>query len=413
MASECGRIKVCIVSAILPPAYGGAEVAALRYANRLNQNPDSEAIVIGWDRTGEYKKSRPQYDFIYPVRVTESPKDADGIWVYFQQYYHIWKCFWSLLKPMWKLRDKYDYIHNFNSGFAFNRTSILIGKILRKKVVTETSLIGDDDPLSLARFLNWKDYFKPKFLRYLFYMMADRYISKSEVITELFKRSNVPMYKVAQIPYSVDILKFKPLQKQNVTNLRKKLRLWHDGFIILFVGGINIRKGVHILIDAVIMLVKKYPQMKLLVAGPTYKYDQTYISDLKEKIKKFKLEDKIIFTEENVSNVEEFMQSADIFVLPSRQEGFPISMVEAMSCGLGVIGSDIPEISEIQINNGTNGLLFPLGHVEELAISIEKLFLDKNMLIKMGKEARKKVITNWSDQLIDISYKNLYEEIVH
>jgi len=117
----------------LPPAYGGAEVAAFRYASRLHENPDSDVIVIGWDRTGAYKDSDVKYDFVHSVQFPENPKDADGILIYFQQYNHMWNCFWALLKPMWKLRKRYDYIHNFNSGFAFNRVSIFIAKILGKK----------------------------------------------------------------------------------------------------------------------------------------------------------------------------------------------------------------------------------------------------------------------------------------
>ena len=200
--------RVCIVSAILPPAYGGAEVAAFKYAIRLNAKPDSKAIVIGWDRNAAYKNSGLKYDFVHAVQFPEKTKDVKGILVYYQQYNHLWNCFWALIKPMWKYREEYDYIHNFNSGFAFNRVSILIGKILGKKVITETSLVGDDDPLSLGRFLSWKDYFKPKFVRYLFYRMADRYISKSNVITEIFEKSKIPMSKVVEIPYSADVRKF-------------------------------------------------------------------------------------------------------------------------------------------------------------------------------------------------------------
>jgi len=150
--NQIKKYKICIVSAILPPSYGGAEVAALKYAVRLNEREDSEVIIIGWDRNGSYKLSDQKYDFIYPLTFYENPEDAKGLLIYFQQTYHLIKCFTALIVPMIKLRNRYDYIHNFNSGFAFNRVSIFIGKILGKKVITETSLIGDDDPLSLKNF---------------------------------------------------------------------------------------------------------------------------------------------------------------------------------------------------------------------------------------------------------------------
>ena len=128
--------------------------------------------------------------------------------------------------------------------------------------------------------------------------------------------------------------------------MRKNLGVWEDGEIILFVGGINIRKGVHLLVDAFMSVEKDFHSLKLLIVGPTYKYDQKYINDIKEKIASAKMGDKIILTEKNVTNVNDYMQCSDIFVLPSKQEGFPISIIEAMSCGLTVVGSDIPEISK-------------------------------------------------------------------
>lgn len=309
---------------------------------------------------------------------------------------------------MWKYRKEYDYIHNFNSGFAFNRVSIFIAKILGKKVITETSLIGDDDPLSLGKFYDWKDYFKPKYLRYRFYKMADRFVSKSSVMTDIFKKSEIPMSKVIEIPYSVDIDKFSPANVVEKKELRRKNSIWEDGKIILFVGGINKRKGVHLLVDAFISIEKKIPSARLIIAGPTYKYDQNYISAIKEKIIQANVGGKVIMTENNVENVDEYMRSSDIFVLPSKQEGFPISIVEAMSCGLGVVASDIPEISKAQIDNDVNGLVFKEGSQEELAMRLIMLLEDENKVRSLGLKAREKAVNNWSTKKIDESYKELY-----
>ncbi len=409
--NQIKKYKICIVSAILPPSYGGAEVAALKYAVRLNEREDSEVIIIGWDRNGSYKLSDQKYDFIYPLTFYENPEDAKGLLIYFQQTYHLIKCFTALIVPMIKLRNRYDYIHNFNSGFAFNRVSIFIGKILGKKVITETSLIGDDDPLSLGRFPNWTDHFKPKHLRYVFYKMADRFVSKSKVITEIYEKSEIPMAKVREISYSVDINKFKPVDSDSKKIIRNKLNIWKEGIIILFVGGINERKGVHLLVDAFIKIERSFPEVRLLIAGPTYKYDQNYITEIKAKIRNGDVKDKVILTEKSIDNVDEFMKSSDIFVLPSRQEGFPISIIEAMSCGLTVIGSDIPEIARAQIEDGQNGFVFPSGDHKKLSELLERLLNNNEMRLQSGINARKKAEQNWSDDVIDAQYRELYLSI--
>jgi len=238
--------------------------------------------------------------------------------------------------------------------------------------------------------------------------MADRYVSKSKVITKIFERSEIPMTKVVEIPYSVDTQKFSPPEIREKKELRKELDLWEDEIIISFVGGINVRKGVHILVDAFILIEKKFQDVRLLIVGPTYKYDQKYISDIKEKIMSLNLDNKIKMTEKNVTNVDEYMKCSDIFVLPSKQEGFPISIIEAMSCGLCVVGSDIPEISETQIIDGIDGHIFREGDAIALSITLEKLLEERNNLVKLGAEARKKAVNNWSTEIVDKSYKDLY-----
>jgi glycosyltransferase involved in cell wall biosynthesis len=405
------RYRVCIVSAILPPAYGGAEVAAFHYAQRLLKDPETDIIVIGWDRTGAYNESGKKFEFVHDVSFPENPHDAKGFLIYLQQYLHMFRCFKALIGPMWKYRDRYDYVHNFNSGFAFNRISIFIAKILGKKAVTETSLVGDDDPLSLGRFTGWKDYFKPKYVRYLFYKMADGFVSKSPVISEIYRRSEIPQSKVYEISYSVDTSRFKPVDKNAKAELRRQLGLWESGDIALFVGGINERKGVHILVDAFIEIAGQYPDLHIIIAGPTYKYDQDYIRTLKEKIAAKNLGDRVMFTEKNIGNVDEYMKSADIFVLPSRKEGFPISMIEAMSCGLAVIGSDIPEIAAAQIETGKDGLVFKQGSHNDLAETFRQLLSSNGKIEEMGKKARDKAVANWSTEIVDKKYKELYDRL--
>jgi glycosyltransferase involved in cell wall biosynthesis len=165
------------------------------------------------------------------------------------------------------------------------------------------------------------------------------------------------------------------------------------------------------LVDAFINIERAFPEVRLLIAGPTYKYDQNYITEIKAKIRNGDVKDKVILTEKSIDNVDEFMKSSDIFVLPSRQEGFPISIIEAMSCGLTVIGSDIPEIARAQIEDGQNGFVFPSGDHKKLSELLERLLNNNEMRLQSGINARKKAEQNWSDDVIDAQYRELYLSI--
>lgn len=82
------------------------------------------------------------------------------------------------------------------------------------------------------------------------------------------------------------------------------------------------------------------------------------------------------------------MKASDIFVMPSRYEGLSIAMIEAMACGLPVVASDAPGLRDY-IENGENGLLFPLKDHMALAQHIVLLATDKKLRIRLSLEARK------------------------
>jgi len=91
------------------------------------------------------------------------------------------------------------------------------------------------------------------------------------------------MNKVVQIPYSVDVNKFYPPDAKRKMMLRHKFNIDENDIVVIFVGGINSRKNVHLLLNSFIEIQKNIDSVKLLIVGPTYKYDQEYISELKKQ----------------------------------------------------------------------------------------------------------------------------------
>jgi glycosyltransferase involved in cell wall biosynthesis len=82
------------------------------------------------------------------------------------------------------------------------------------------------------------------------------------------------------------------------------------------------------------------------------------------------------------------MKASDIFVMPSRYEGLSIAMIEDMACRLPVVASDAPGLRDY-IENGENGLLFPLEDHMALAQHIVLLATNKKLRMKLSLEARK------------------------
>lgn len=168
---------------------------------------------------------------------------------------------------------------------------------------------------------------------------------------------------------------------------------------ILFLGRIGQRKGIYDLLDVIEELVRKFPDVKLYVGGDG-------------EIKKFKQ----IVSEKNIeSNVtyvgwicgkekEKLLRNCSIYVLPSYNEGMPMSLIEGMVYKNVAISTDVGGIPKV-INNMENGILIKPGDKEKLLNSLNNVLNDENLRRKLSSSAR-----NTVEVKFDIS-KNIQEVV--
>ena len=164
--------------------------------------------------------------------------------------------------------------------------------------------------------------------------------------------------------------------------------------IILFVGRITKEKGVDILIKSWEKIYKKYNDWKLVIVGDGK--DKKEFICLSKNIAK----NQISFLPAT-NNVEIFYKRASILVLPSLFEGFGMVIVEAMSKGVCVISSNTVGGKKL-ISNNENGILFPIGDVESLSSSIEKIINDDIL--------RKKLVIKSYEQIKEYRINKVYKE---
>jgi len=110
------------------------------------------------------------------------------------------------------------------------------------------------------------------------------------------------------------------------------------------------------------------------------------------------------------SEVARYMSAADIFVLPSSIEGFPLSILEAMAMELAVVASDVGAVKEV-LEDGKGGFVVTPGSAAEIVSVIEKLQTDPKLLNDVKQAGRKKVEEKYSNIILGKNYTKLYRSL--
>lgn len=176
-------------------------------------------------------------------------------------------------------------------------------------------------------------------------------------------------------------------------------------YILFFSRLDTYTKGLDILVDAFTIVHRKFPDLRLVLAGYEFNKFSSLVSHLPPSVKE-KIEYVGFVSAKEKINL---LSNAIFCLLPSRHESFPVSIIEACACQKPVIVSDIPELAFVKKEGF--GIDFPSGSSEELAKVIISLLKDNHRRQAMGKVARdfaKRFL--WDD--IAINFEQTLKETV-
>lgn len=210
--------------------------------------------------------------------------------------------------------------------------------------------------------------------------------------------------KVRIVPNGVDTQKYQPRPPNEA--LRRKFGLSTDP-CVLFVGSLIPRKGLPYLVEAAKTVVKAQPNVKFVMVG-----DGPQKPQLTAAIQTAGLQGNFMFlgnlTEADLVGI---YSCADVFVLPSVQEGQGIVLLEAQASGVPVVAFGVGGVNEA-VRDGETGLLIERGDTEALADALLKLLSDKALRGKMGAAGRRFVTENYSWDLCAQRMLALYREVL-
>jgi len=182
-----------------------------------------------------------------------------------------------------------------------------------------------------------------------------------------------------------------------------------DDFIkIVFPARLLIDKGIIEFIEAAKICKSKYVNIEFLLVGDLDTHNPTTI---KKKTLDKAIAENFVTWSGFQNDMVKIYNNSHIVVLPSYREGLPKALIEACAVGRPIVTTDVPGCREV-VKENYNGFLVPVKNYELLAKAIEKLILDKDLRIKMGKNARILAEENFSiDSVVEKTLK-IYDEVL-
>ena len=233
------------------------------------------------------------------------------------------------------------------------------------------------------------------------------FIAISSEVTKELLTCGVNLNKIRTIPNSVDTDKFCPVSLGKKRELRHKLGIPLEDKIIIFTGRLVSYKGLPLLLSVWQEIQSKHNNVTLLLVGSGGLDIHNCEEQLKEFVEKNGLQSSVEFTGD-VKNVHEYLQASDIFVFPTENEAFGISLIEAMACGLPAISTCVGGVKDI-LQNQQNGIVVNPGDFKQLYDSLDKLISDTFLSVKLGKAGLKTAKEKYSTDIVIRRYIKLFE----
>ncbi len=385
---ENGKLHVCVITQQFRKTISGVGRHANYLVKDLLEKSHQVTVIAPYN---EKPDQQLQYNFI-PVPAP-TLKESQARWISLSIHFRK-----ALLRV--SQDTHFDIIHFTDAREAlFNPyKNISVGNI------------NDTYSVQVNSLKYYKNYYNDWITRWVYYHFVhncEKYTLKNSlayiIANSEYTRSQV--LENYHLNPSQVITCYKAVDLEKFT-VRNKLRNT-DQAIILFVGSNMQRKGLRTLINASPSILREFPKTQFWVVGddPQARYFRNYCQSLNVdgafKFLGWKSPDELL----------KIYQEADILAVPSLVEALGVVFLEAMACGVTVIGSKVGGTAEI-ITHGQNGQLVTPNQPEELAEAILRLLKDsrlRSLFIQAGFNTVKKFSTR---RMMDCTYE-IYSRIVN
>ena len=392
-------MRVLMTNWVYLPEFSGAALQSHRLAKELRRLGVHVQML-----TGTHENSLVGIDRIDDVIVHRKLRDVSSLSGRLRYWF-------DLDRFIYKNRKRLDLVHTHGFHPRVNLAAKRAGLPIVTKITNQTV----DDPIAVMARRGGN-------LKYKIYKQAEAIISTSKVLEDLCLSAGLPKEKIIRIPNGVDTELFHPADADEKQQLRQNFLVPKDKIILLTVGTVNYTKGLDLLIRALYKLdAAAKDKIRLWVVGPTTNRDsygsvqvgfEEYVPKVKSMISEFGLENVVQFKGRQ-SNVNEYMRAADIYIHPSRKEGQPNSIIEAMASGIPVVANLLPGITDEILQSGRFGYLVNGEESREFAAVLQMLINNQSLRERISSQSSEHIFKYYSLKQIAQRYLSLYSSVIH
>ncbi|MBE5958913.1 MAG: glycosyltransferase family 4 protein [Lachnospiraceae bacterium] len=230
---------------------------------------------------------------------------------------------------------------------------------------------------------------------------TDAVVAPTDKVKELLEGYGVkePIYTVPSGLELKDI--YSSIEESDRDALRNELGIDKDERVLVYLGRIAKEKN----IEEILEMLHTVDGPRLLIVG-----DGPYRHHIEEKVKKLKLENRVIFTGMvSPEEVAKYYKVGDVFVSASQSETQGLTYIEAMACGLPILCKEDACLDDV-VDNGING--FTYSTKEEFEKELHKLLSDESYREKMGERAADTIRKNYSTEAFATNAEYIYTDVL-
>lgn len=165
---------------------------------------------------------------------------------------------------------------------------------------------------------------------------------------------------------------------------------------IAILGRVRKQKGVHLFVEACLAILQDKPDYTAVIVGAISSSNGAFVAELQEKIATAGLSERIVFAgQQDFADIPTIFNSLSLVVALSENEGFGLTILEAMSSGAAVLASEAGAWPEV-VRQGIDGYVVPVNDLSAVTEKISLLLDDEEKLRQMGRDGRERVLAHYA-----------------